>query len=62
MTYDIEQGIKATENVTSQGYKVYQAAVLMANSANNLKTNIELNIRSLEMTSSALTSITVSVN
>ena len=34
MVTDIDSGIRVTEQVSSQGYTVYNSAFLMANSAN----------------------------
>jgi hypothetical protein len=45
MTYSIDNSFTATTaQVAQQGYKVYKAAQLLANSANNIQTNTQINL------------------
>lgn len=47
MTYDIESGLKATENVTTQGYQVFTAAQLLASSIANIQTKFASTVQSM---------------
>lgn len=40
MVTDIDSGIQVTEQVSSQGYTVYTSALLLANSANEIISNM----------------------
>lgn len=56
MVTDIDSGIRVTEKVSSQGYKVYTAAFLLANSANTISANLNLAINSLTLNTRYITS------
>ncbi len=63
MTYIINDGFaKSTAIVAAQGYKVYKAAQLLANSASNIQTNTNINLQSLAMNSNYFDSVTVSLD
>lgn len=63
MTYDIESGFQSTTAVLAgQGYKVFKAAQMLSNSANNIQSNTNINLQSLTMNSNYYDSSTVSLN
>lgn len=62
MVYDIASGLNVTSQVSQQGYNVYMAANVLANSANNIQTNTNINLQSLSMNSNYYDSSINSVN
>lgn len=49
MTYFINEGLKVTETLSLQGHRVFKAAQLLANSANSIQDNNNINLRSFAM-------------
>lgn len=63
MTYAIDDGFsQSTAKVAAQGYKVYKAAQLLANSATNIQANTVINLQALSMNTNYYDSTTVSLN
>jgi hypothetical protein len=63
MTYDISSGIQSTTAAMgSQGYKVFKAAQMLTNSANNIQANTNINLQSLTMNSNYFDASTASLN
>lgn len=62
MVTDIDSGIRVTEQVSGQGYKVYTAALLLATSANTMTANLNLAIDAMTLNSNYITSIQVSLD
>jgi len=62
MVNDIDQGLQVTTKVSNQGYKVYKAAFLLANSANNISANANIAIAALNMNSNYLDAASASIN
>ena len=62
MVTDLDSGIRTTEVVSQQGYKVYTSAFLFANSANTITTNLNSAINSMTLNAKYLTSIQVSLD
>lgn len=62
MVTDIDSGLRTTETVSAQGYKVFTSAFLFANSANTITANLNTAISALTLNANYLTSIQVSLN
>lgn len=62
MVTDIDAGIRVTEQISNQGYKVYTAALQLANSANTITTNLNLATQTMSLNAKYLTSIQVSLD
>jgi len=61
MVTDIDSGLQITEKVSSQGYQVYTASQLLANSANNITTNTNVALQAMTQNTNYLDTIQVAI-
>jgi hypothetical protein len=62
MVTDIDSGIQVTEQVSAQGYKVLNSALLLANSANTITANLNQAITAMTLNTGYINSIQVSID
>ena len=61
MTYHINEGLKITETLSLQGHRLFKAAQLLANSANNIEANNNINLRSFAMNENYFNDVSLSI-